>query len=555
MAVAGGGLLLGACGRDRVRAEGSPGPSVTPGIDPSALAPASRPSLRLGGGALGFPSPFGYIAVPGYRQMSLIYDTLLWKDGSGRLLPWLASSYEPSENGLVHTFELRDVRWHDGQPLTADDVVFTFDYYRKNTLGPLVVFQPYGVDKVVAVGPGTVRVHLNRPDATFAEALAGTLPIAPRHVWEKVGDPAGVQDPSVLVGSGPYRLAQYNGDGGALLYTANDSYFLGRPFVQRIAMIPVADELTAVLTGQTDAGEAQAAGARPDVLAPFRSDPFGVVDAQGGFTFPLYWNLGKGGPLADVRFRRACALAIDRADVVQRLTGGNGLPGNPGFLAPTNPFHVDVEQYALDRRAANQLLDDAGYARAGDGVRRTLDGRELRFELLYPSMLAPLAEVVHANLKEVGIGLTLQGVELGPALYAKKLAGDYAMALTLYPGPSGAGPNADPDQLRTIFSSRVAKGLGSANGYADRELDQLAERQLAAFNADDRRKMVARMQEIVARDVPVLPLYYSTLFTVFRQDVFDQWYITPGQFPVGGYNRQLFVTGVPSGSTIRPEKS
>jgi peptide/nickel transport system substrate-binding protein len=553
MAGAGAGaVVLGGCAGRRT-GPGGTGTAPVEGVDPRSLPPAPRPAVRIAGGALGFPSPFAYIAGPGYRQMSLIYDTLLWKDGAGNLLPWLASRYERSDDNLVYTFELRDgIRWHDGTPLTADDVAFTFDYYRRQTLGPLVVFQPYGIDKVVAASPGRVRIHLERPDVTFAESLAGTLPIAPRHIWSSIGDPAGAQDLEVLVGSGPYRLTSYDGDGEALAFTANDDYFLGRPFVQRIQMLPAADPLTALLAGQVDAGDASETGTRPAALAPFRNDAFGIVDAPGGFTFPLYWNLGRGGALGDVRFRRACALAVDRADVVQRLTGGNGLPGNPGFLAPTNPFHVPVEQYPFDRGAANRLLDEAGYARRGDGVRRGPDGKDLRFQLLFPSILSSLAQVVGEGLETVGIDIVLRGVELGPALYGAKMAGDYDMAIALFPGPSGPGPNADPDLLRPLFSSQAAKGLNSANGYADREFDDLAERQLATFDEEDRKRMVGRMQEIIARDVPVLPLYYSTLFNVFRRSVFDQWYLTPGGFPVTAYNRQLFVTGVRSGTAIRP---
>lgn len=548
-------MLFGGCeGSRRSGADSPPPAEVDPDVDPLKLAPAPRPVLRLPGAAFGFPSPFAYVAGPGYRQMSLLYDTLVTQDASGAILPWLASSHERSDDGLVYTFVLRDgIRWHDGTPVTADDVAFTFDYYRRRTLGPLVVVQPHGIAKAVASGPGTVRLHLDRPDVTFLTSMAAGVPIAPRHVWEKVDDPAAAQDTEMLVGSGPYRLASYKGEGSPLLYEANDDYFLGRPFVRRIEITPVADELTALLAGEVDVAESDVTGTRPDALAPFRSNPaFGIVEQPGGFTFPLYWNLGKGGVLGDVRFRRACAMAIDRRDVVKRLTGGNGTPGNPGFLPPSNPFHVDVEQYPFDRRAANRLLDDAGYTRRGEGIRRDNKGKALSFELVFPNILTPLAQVLVEAVKAVGIELRPRGVELGPALYGKKLRGDYDMAIALYPGPSGPGPNADPDFLRPIFSAQAGSNLNRADGYRSEEFDDLAERQLAAFDRSDRERLVGRMQEILARDLPVLPLYYSTLFGVFRKEVFDQWYWAAGGFPVTTYNRHLFVTGLRTGTGVRP---
>nr|MBA3523321.1 DNA-binding protein [Geodermatophilaceae bacterium] len=111
---AAGAVALGAC-------TGDDAPS--PGPDDAAAA--SRPTLRLGGisGDWGLPSPFTYQALPGYLRMNLIYDSLLWADASGELLPWLASSFERSADGLTYTFQLReDVSWHDGMPFSAEDV-------------------------------------------------------------------------------------------------------------------------------------------------------------------------------------------------------------------------------------------------------------------------------------------------------------------------------------------------------------------------------------------------------------------------------------------------
>ena len=508
-------------------------------------------TVRLPQGALGFPSPFACNADIGYNQMSLLYDTLLWKDGSGALLPWLAERVTSSDDHLTHTFTLRDgLHWSDGRPLTADDVVFTFDYYAKQgTLAPPVIIQPpSGIAGVRAGGPGTVVVTLDRPLVTFAEQVAGALPIIPKHVWSAITDAAGTQKLKVLVGSGPYRLVKYNGDGGPLLYAARDGYFLGAPFVQRIEEQAIEDPIAGLAAGTTDAGRGE--GLRADILAPFENDTFGMISEQGSTTSPLYWNLGKEGPLSDVRFRQACAMAIDRQDLVNRLAAGRGLPGNPGFLSPANRFFVPVRQYPFDVAGANALLDAAGYRTGNNGIRQWARG-PLSFELLIENGQAPLSEILVSSLKRVGVELRPKLVQLGPQLFGNKFVGNYDMAVLFFPGPGPGGPNADPDVLRVLFSSNVDPSLQAASSYANLAFDDLAERQRVTFDEAQRASMVAQMQKLLADDIPMLPLYYPETAILFRKQVLDQWYFTPGQFPSQTDNKQLFVTGRKAGTSIR----
>lgn len=159
--------------------------------DRETLSSVPRPTLRVAGGDFGFPSPFAYVSNPGYARMSLIYDTLLWEDGSGRLLPWLAKGYHVSHDALIHTFELRtDVKWHDGRPLTAEDVVFTFRYFDSHVIPPVVVARPpLGIAQVRATGTHTVQIRLAHPMATFARSVAGLLPIIPKHIWSSIRVP------------------------------------------------------------------------------------------------------------------------------------------------------------------------------------------------------------------------------------------------------------------------------------------------------------------------------------------------------------------------------
>lgn len=510
----------------------------------------------MAGGPVGFPSPFGYRSGLGYYQMSLLYDTLLWKDSTGALLPWLASGYQRSEDGTTYTFTLREgITFSDGRPVTAEDVAFTFDYYADQTLPPLVIAQPRGVTEVAPIGERMVRIRLAAPAVTFPAFIAGAVPIVPRHVWEPITDPAAAMDPKVLAGSGPYRLDSFGGPDQPLAYAARNDYFLGKPFVRRIEMLPVGDALAALQAGDIDAGgNLELGGARPAAIAPFRSDPtFRVIEQRADWTYPLYFNLARGGAPADPRFRRACARAINRPGIVQRLTGGNGQPGNPGFLPPEHPYHVDVEQYPHDAGAANAALDAAGYRRSGanGGLRVGPDGKPLSFQLLTASPLTPAAQLVAEDLGRVGVQATPRAVPLGPQLFGPKLMAQFDLAILPYPGPGGTPPTADPDQLRMVYSSTLPPTPTGAARYANPRFDQLAQRQLVTFDEAQRRELVGQMQRIVAEDLPLLPLYYSTSHYIYRRATFDQWYYTPGGFPVGVVNKQAFVTGTKTGRKIR----
>lgn len=522
----------------------------------TSASPQRGRTVRLAGSSFGFPSPFAYIAGPGYVQMSLLYDTLMWKDGTGELLPWIASSVERLDGGRTYRFTIRPgITWHDGLPLTVDDVVFTFQYFLGLTLGPLLIAQPIGVSGVRAVDSDTVDVRLRRPAVTFLEQVAAALPIIPRHIWSAVKDPRREQDLKMLVGSGPYRLTSFSRGDGSLAFDANLEHFLGRPYVRRVEFLPVDDEFDALRAGQIDVADAPVDGVRPATLAPFRRDSgYALVQRTGGFSFPLIFNLGRGGALADPVFRRACAMAIDRGDVVTRLLGGNGVPGNPGFLPPDHPEHVSVQQYPSDPAGAIRLLDAAGYGPTNDGTRRARNGQPLRFEILTGnSPVPPVLPLLVDALGKIGVRLDPVAVDL-PTLFGRLQDSADDIVLSLYPGPGGTAPEADPDVLRTFYSSRISGRLQGAQGWVDKEFDSLADKQLVESDTQVRAAQLARMQKIIARDVPAVPLYYPTLVTAFRPTVFDAWYHTPGGFAgglPGVHNKHVLITGRRGGLAIR----
>ncbi len=545
-----GAVALGGCASDQ-DASDQEGSADAPAGD----EPVERPVLSLPGGDVGFPSPFAYRRGGGYIQASYLYDTLVWKDSTGELIPWLAQSWEESDDGLTYTFQLNDgVTWHDGMPLTAEDVAFTFDYFRSQTISPQVIIQPLPeIEEVIALDPLTVEFRLSSPLATFFEfGGVGSVLIVPQHIWSSVENAGMESDLSVLVGSGPYRLESYSSGEGSYLYTAYDGYFLGRPFVSRLENRPVGDELTAIQAGDLDV--AGASGAREEVLAPFRgNDALTVIEGPpGNAGTGLFWNLAQGGALADVQFRQACATAIDRQDLVDRLYGGNGEPGNPGWIPRAHPFHAEVEQYPFDLEAANAMLDGAGYARTPSGSRQGPEGEALGFELLFAGSASPLVDLVVQGLAGVGVELVPVAVDT-PTFNQRVIAGEVEMSII---GFGGMNTDHGADYLRQVYSSQT-QTTQHAQGYVNPEVDRLCQEQLTTTDEAERMEIVAEIQELIAADLPLLPLVYPDNFTIFRPEVFDQWYYTPGG--VGGTvptvnNKQVFITGRTTGVDVRPTR-
>jgi peptide/nickel transport system substrate-binding protein len=505
-------------------------------------APAQVDVLRLpGGGYWGHPSPFGFDRGPGYTRASLIFDTLVWRDASGETIPWLATDWALSDDGLTWTFTLRDgVRWQDGQPLTADDVVFSIQYYLEHPGTAWFMSQVQEIESASQVSENQVAVKLARPFAPFLQTTAESMLIFPRHIWEGVEDPRIYNEAAAFVGSGAYRLVEYSQEEGTYLFEANADFFLGIPYVRRIEFIPTSDDILALSGGDVAAFD-KFGGVTEEMLTPFRQEPFAVQEAPGEWGMFLYFNLDKETPLQDVRVRQAIAHAVDRQAMVERVLFGFGDTGTPGFLPPANPFYnPDVPDYALDLERARALLQEAGY-----------DGTPIRLAYSPDWIMASgrVVEIIEAGLKEIGIPVEQTPMDQA-TIDAAASEGSYEMLLTGFGGLGG-----DPDQLRRSFASMSpTRGFSRALGYHNPDFDTLAEAQVSLVDPGKRREAVDEMQTLLAQDLPVLPLYYTARVVVFNADAFDNWYFTPGGFGGGipmPYNKHQFIVGLPSGLAIK----
>jgi peptide/nickel transport system substrate-binding protein len=458
----------------------------------TAPAPAATSSVvRIAWTDVGILTPFRVsTAGPGGAVLlSLLYDTLTWKDEHG-IIPWLATSWDTSPDGLDFTFNLaHDVRWQDGQPLTADDVAFSFDYYAAH---PYRWMPTAGlVASASAIDADRVRIHLAAPYPAFLEEVAGSVPIIPRHVWASVADPLQYAGADASVGSGPYRLAEYRSADGAYRLTANPDYFKGRPQIDEIQQLNVPNEalMQAVQQGQvdlaftTDASVVDLFGSssRVRVLA---TAPLSVVR--------LVLNVDQP-PLDRIEVRRALAQAIDRQAIAAAVTRGAPVVGSAGVIPPETPwFAPSVRQYGFDPSAARALLG----------------GQQLSLELLAtpdyrePELLAPMLAAIRVDLQTRRVDVPTRG----------QLLAEHRFQLAEL---QHIGVGGDPDYLRRWYTGQEGNQAAQGDALHDPAFDALAAQQASTLDPGLRKSQITQLQAILAEDVPTIPLYYRRFYWVY----------------------------------------
>ena len=498
----------------------------------------------------GYPTPYGAIRGPGRLLSSLIFDTLGFPDVTGEPKPWLARSWESSADGKTWTFKLRDnLKWHDGQPLTADDVVFTFDYNLKGPGQATGVYSSINyIDTVTAPDPKTVVITTTTARPTFLTDVVGSfsgMSILPKHIWASVTDPAKFQGDQALIGSGPYKLRQFDLTNNTFDFVANDDFFLGPPKVKELQLIKVGDPLLSLQRGELDSattGNGQSGtGAIPQTQIDALSKDFKMYTAPGEFNVSLFFNQTKGFPYDQKAFRQAVAYSLDRKDMIQRLLNGKGVPGPAGALGPANPFlNTRVTEYALDLAKARTMLDQVGLKDAnGDGVRDKPDGSPFAIPLLTSSLDTTTATLVVENLRAAGLKVDLTAVDQ-PTSDARDTRGEYEMAIVHFGGLSS-----DPNGLTNRFASTSrAQSFTRVQGFRNERFDQLAAEQAGTIDLNKRKDLVGQMQAILADELPQLSLYVPEQIAFADTKKFNGWAYTPGCPPCGiSLNKRMLSSG------------
>ena len=467
---------------------------------------ASNLVIRLEGGDWGFPSPFAhYSRGPGASKMRLIYDSLLEKGEDG-LIPWLAKSWSVSTDGKEYTFVLNSgVKWHDGKILTAEDVKFSFEYFLEhppvsNTL--LIDGKPF-IEMIEVLNENQVKIVVNEPNATVLDRL-GIVRIIPKHIWESIDDPKKMMDIDKLVGCGPYVLTHYSQEQGAYRFQAFQDYWGPKPLVDTLEFVPVSDPILAFEKGEIDL-----INVPQDLMERYLNhSEYKILKSPAFWGYKLLFNMQKKPELADVNVRKAIAHATNIDELIEKVARGAAVPASPGYLPIDHIwYNPDVSTYEFDIEKAKELLNN-----------KTLN---LTLLIADAQEEARIAELMKINLAKAGINLKVQSADMKTRdSMVKEL--NYELALI---GHGGWGQ--DADILRENYGTSVARDNSPASniipGYSNPKINDLCQRQLRELDVERRKTIIMELQKLISDEIPILPLYNTVEYTVYRPEKYDGW--------------------------------
>ena len=533
------GLVLSACGSQQQSSE--PSGTGEPSTQPSSNATGG--TVRIGiGGSPDSLNPGNGLLSEAYVLYELVYDTPIAINAAGEFVPELATDWSVSDDGLTWTMHIRDdAVFHDGEPVTADDVAFSIQLYKDTPDFPYLPSYASYFETIEAPDPTTVVLTTADPLGAF-EAQIVFMYVLPKHIWETVDDPLEFQNQE-MIGSGPFKLLE-NKRREFTRLGANLDYWKGRPNIDEVDFITYrnSDARVQALTN----GDVDAISEFPPTAVPALQNAEGVTVhvadiAAGGDLRDILLNMvssdncptddgGKctGHPaLQDVEVRRALAMAMDKQNIIDVALLGLGSIG-VGFVPPgLGEYFIGTDASpAYDVDGANALLDQAGYTDTdGDGIRECKSGQDcptgdLTFRFNYPDDIdtAPReAELISDMWEQIGVKIEIGALDSDTLTSICCPAFDYDVILW------GWGSDPDPGFLLGVTTCQEIPTGYSETGYCDEGYDQLYAQQGREVDRAARIEIVHQMQQQLLDDVPYIVPYYAQTREAWRTDGFTGW--------------------------------
>lgn len=483
-----------------------------------AASTHARPPLRIG--ITSEPNSLSpLLALNDYEQLvdRLIFDVLVSADAGGRLVPRLAAVVPSLANGGIArdgrtiTYHLRhDVRWHDGVPFTSKDVAFSYAAIMNPANN---VPNRHGYDLIASVGTPdryTAVFHMKRPYGPAVTTLFGDAepsPILPEHLLGREPNLNRVTFNDRPIGTGPYRFVRWN-RGDSLELTANDTYYLGRPKIERVSVRFIPDESSMLNLMRTH---------EIDLFTQASVNAYGQLRTMRGVTAHLSNAHAAANvlinnerrDLRDARVRRAIEAAIDKRAIVAKYIAGAGTVATadlPSFMwASDRALHPSHFDPAL----ARTLLRAAGWTPGPDGVVRKANRRlTLEFAYAQNNISARLIVVgLQAYLRAVGIDVAVKGYTTQQMFAGYTARGTYQSGnfdLAWYTMTLGL----DPDSSGRFTCRAIPPNGQNYSRYCNPTMDAAQSAGLDSVDEAVRVRAYARSQRLLARDVPIVFVFW-----------------------------------------------
>ena len=463
-----------------------------------------------------------------------VFNGLIKYDGEMRLVGDLAETWTVSPDGLVITFRLRrGVRWHDGQPFTADDVRFTY----QKLVDPAVK-TPYSSDfdkvkSVEVLDPLTVRITYKEP---FSPGLASwSMGMVPRHVFAGADfnkHPANRKP----IGTGPFKFVEWQ-TGQKVVLAANTDYFDGRPYLDRLIYRIIPDQAVQFMELRKQAIDWM--GLTPDQYARESAAPdlAGVIEK---YRYPAFsysylgYNL-KNPLFNDLRVRRAIAYAINKQAIINGVLLGLGVSCTGPFPPKSWAYNPDARDYPYDPEKAKALLAEAGWRDTKGGGVLEKAGRTFTFTLMTNQgnkTRELCAQIIQQQLKKVGIAVDLRVIEWRSFIEQFVKPRKFEAIIIGW----ALGP--EPDCFSMWHSSQQGPDQYNFVGYSNPEVDRLLVAGRREFDHAKRKAIYNKIHAILAEEQPYTFLYVPdalpALHKRFRGIVpapmgigynFERWYV------------------------------
>ncbi len=459
--------------------------------------------------------------VPSHSISRLIFNGLVKYDGERNIVPDLAESWEVSDDNLRITFHLRrGVRFHDGVEMTARDVEYTYRVIMDP--GTLTAYRGDFelVEKVEVPDDYTFRVTYREPFAPALESWA--THVLPRHLLEgkDINTSELCRHP---VGTGPYRFVKWE-TGQKIVLERNPDYFetdpatgMRLPYISRYVYRIIPD--AGVQFNELMAGKIDTMKLRPlQWVRQTATDRFTKSYRKYKYLADKYTYLGynlEREMFRDVRVRRALSHAINKQEIVDGVLLGLGVPATGPYKPGSWVYNPNVVRYPYDPQRARELLAEAGWTDTdGDGV-VDKDGKPFRFTLMTNQgndQRLKTAEIIQQRFGDVGVKVEIRILEWTAFLHDFVKPGRFDAIILGWHIP------ADPDIVHVWHSSGTGPSGLNHTGYRNPEVDELLERARRTLDQEERRKLYARFQEILAEEQPYTFLYYPyELIAVHRR--------------------------------------